>query len=119
MFVVGGGGIGILFSSIFPCQPIAKSWDLSLAEVGWCIDRPAMYQATAALGVATDVLILAIPVPMVVGLHTSRVKKIGLLGMFAIGSATVITSMVRLWLLIKSLDDLDQTWGGGPVSLWM
>ena len=119
MFVVGGSGVGILFSSIFPCQPIAKSWDLSLAEVGSCIDRAAMYQATAALGVATDVMILAIPVPMVLRLHTSKVKKLGLMAMFAIGSATVITSMVRLWLLIKNLDAVDLTWGGGPVSLWM
>lgn len=83
-------------------------------------------------------LIFAIPIPLIVGLHMSLAKKIGLIAMFAIGSVyvwtpvlsllwalltrtlrTVVTSMVRLKLLISSLDDVDQTWGGGPVSVWM
>ncbi|KAK2611986.1 hypothetical protein QQS21_001951 [Conoideocrella luteorostrata] len=119
MFIVAGSGIAILLSSIFPCQPFAKSYDITLANIGSCINRPAMYQATAGLGVATDVLIFIIPIPMVIGLRMSASKKIGLIAMFGIGSATVITSMVRLALLISSLDDIDQTWGGGPVTLWI
>ncbi|KLU85267.1 hypothetical protein MAPG_04295 [Magnaporthiopsis poae ATCC 64411] len=120
MFVVVAAGIGIFFASVFPCWPIAKSYDLAFPpNVGSCINRPAMYQATAALGVITDVMIIGIPVPMVLSLHISRNKKIGLLILFAIGSATVITSIVRLYLLITILDDVDQTWGGGPVSVWI
>ncbi|KAH6884932.1 hypothetical protein B0T10DRAFT_577330 [Thelonectria olida] len=120
MFVVAGSSIGIFFASVFPCTPLHKAWDLSLApEVGSCIDRPAMFQATAGLGVATDVIILAIPIPMVVGLQLSVKKKIALLLLFAIGSATVITSMVRLALLKFQLDKIDTTWGGGPIHAWI
>lgn len=32
---------------------------------------------------------------------------------------TVVTSIIRLALLISILDSLDQTWGGGPVCMWM
>lgn len=87
MFVVAGSSIGIFFSSVFPCKPFRKTWDLAIPpEVGSCIDRWAMFQATAGLGVATDLLLIAIPVPMIIGLHLSVKKKVALLGMFAIGS---------------------------------
>lgn len=88
MFVVAGSSIGIFFASVFPCTPLHKAWDLTLAaDVGSCIDRPAMFQATAGLGVATDVIILCIPIPMVVRLQLSFKKKMALLGLFSIGSA--------------------------------
>ncbi|KAM5344600.1 hypothetical protein ACJ41O_013135 [Fusarium nematophilum] len=120
MFIVAGASIGIFFASVFPCRPMHKAWDLTLAaDVGSCIDRPAMFQATAGLGVATDVLIIAIPIPMVIGLQLSAKKKAALLCLFAIGSATVITSMVRLALLISQLDAVDTTWGGGPIHAWI
>ncbi|KAL8307674.1 hypothetical protein RB593_006173 [Gaeumannomyces tritici] len=91
-------GIGIFFTSVFPCWPIAKSYDLAFPPAeGSCMDRPTMYKATAALGVITDVMIIAIPIPMV----------------------TVVTSIVRLYLLIAIMDEVDQTWGGGPVVVWI
>lgn len=118
MVVNIGSNTGIFFSSIFACSPIAAGWDITITDAK-CIDRPALFQTTAALGVVTDVLIILIPIPMVIKLHMSRAKKVGLLVMFTIGSATVITSIVRLVLLITILGDVDQPWGGGPVSVWM
>ncbi|EGY17065.1 uncharacterized protein VDAG_08229 [Verticillium dahliae VdLs.17] len=112
MFLVVGSSTGILFSSLFPCQPFRKAFDLTIRpDVGSCIDRQAMFQATASLGVVTDVIIIGIPIPMVLRLHMSKAKKAGLLLMFIIGSA--------LALLISVLDEVDQTWGGGPIRVWM
>ncbi|KAF3347736.1 Dihydrosphingosine 1-phosphate phosphatase [Verticillium dahliae VDG2] len=120
MFLVVGSSTGILFSSLFPCQPFRKAFDLTIRpDVGSCIDRQAMFQATASLGVVTDVIIIGIPIPMVLRLHMSKAKKAGLLLMFIIGSATVLTSMIRLALLISVLDEVDQTWGGGPIRVWI
>ncbi|KAL8404245.1 hypothetical protein RB594_009197 [Gaeumannomyces avenae] len=120
MSVVIGSGIRIFFTSVFPCWPVAKSYDLVFPPAeGSCMDRPAMYKATAALGVITDVMIIAIPIPIVLSLHISRNKKIGLLALFAIGSATVVISIVRLYLLIAIMDEVDQTWGGGQVVVWI
>jgi hypothetical protein len=62
------------------------AYDITVT-VGTCIDRPAVFKATAAFGIITDVLIFLIPIPMVVTLRLSRRKKICLLVMFAIGSA--------------------------------
>ena len=88
MLIVAASGIAILFASIFPCHPFAKGYDLLVPpEVGHCIDRKAMYSATAGLGVATDVLIIAIPIPMVISLRMSLIKKLFLMSVFAVGSA--------------------------------
>lgn len=86
MFINIGSGVGIFFSSIFSCSPIAMGWDMSITT-GKCIDRVALFTATAALGVITDILIILIPIPMVLGLHMSTRKKAGLLVLFSIGSA--------------------------------
>ncbi|EXJ89943.1 hypothetical protein A1O3_03010 [Capronia epimyces CBS 606.96] len=118
MAVVIGSSIGILFGNIFACSPISKFWDLTLTT-GTCINRLALYKATAIFGIITDIMIIGIPIPMVVGLHISRKKKAGLLFMFTIGSATVVTSIVRLVILIQSFSTADQPWSGGPVTLWI
>lgn len=77
--------IGIFFSLIFACKPIEKSWDVTITT-GSCINRPALYITTAVLGVATDVVLLVLPVPMVLKLQMPVLQKAGLLLMFAVGS---------------------------------
>ncbi|KAF4610391.1 hypothetical protein G7Y89_g15728 [Cudoniella acicularis] len=118
MFINVGASTGIFFSSIFACRPIAMGWDLTITD-GKCINRPAMYEATAAFGVIIDCLIINIPIPMVVHLHISRNKKAGLILMFVLGSVTVITSFVRLVLLITEISQIDSTWVAGPINYWV
>lgn len=118
IFITIGSNTGIFFSAIFACSPIRAGWDITILDAK-CINRSALFQSTAILGVVTDVLIILIPIPMIIKLHMSRAKKVGLLLMFTVGSATVITSIVRLVLLITILTDADQSWGGGPVCLWI
>ncbi|KAI9710276.1 MAG: hypothetical protein M1820_002770 [Bogoriella megaspora] len=118
MFINVGASTGIFFSSIFACRPIAKGWDLTITD-GKCIDRPAMYEATAAFGVIVDCLIISIPIPMVIHLRMSRSKKAGLILMFVLGSVTVITSFVRLVLLVTEINDVDSTWVAGPINYWV
>lgn len=86
IFVTVGSNLGILFSVAFACNPINMAYDITVTE-GSCIDRPAVFKATAAFGIITDVLIFLIPIPMVMTLRLSRRKKIGLMMLFTIGSA--------------------------------
>lgn len=86
IFVVAGYSIGIFFSLIFACSPVSKSWD-TMMTTGSCINRPALYVTTAALGVATDVVLIVLPIRIVVGLQMRLLQKAGLIFMFAIGSA--------------------------------
>ncbi|RYP16714.1 hypothetical protein DL765_004950 [Monosporascus sp. GIB2] len=118
-FVCASSLIGIWFSVLFACNPIAAAWDLRVAAEASCINRPVIYITQAAFGCVTDLMLLVLPIPTVVGLQMSTRQKVGLLGLFAIGSVTLITSIVRLVLLLPSLANPDQSWSLAEGCLWV
>lgn len=84
MTVVVGYSIALIGVLMFSCRPIAKAWDY--AAPGTCINRPAVYVATAVINIVTDLAILTLPIPMVAKLKLPLQQKIGLACMFAVGS---------------------------------
>ncbi|RYO86231.1 hypothetical protein DL766_004356 [Monosporascus sp. MC13-8B] len=118
-FVCASSLIGIWFSVLFACKPIAAAWDLRIAAEAICINRPVVYITQAAFGCVTDLMLLVLPIPTVVELQMSIRQKVGLLGLFAIGSVTLITSIVRLVLLLPSLANPDQSWILAEGCLWV
>lgn len=60
MAIVASYSIGIVLALIFPCQPIAMNWDLSITE-GKCIDKAGIYLATAAVNVIVSSPIMRVP----------------------------------------------------------
>ncbi|KAK8116901.1 uncharacterized protein PG998_005182 [Apiospora kogelbergensis] len=118
-FVCVGSSAAICFSLLFACKPLAASWDPLLADTAVCLDRPAIYVATAAIGVFTDVCLLAFPIPTVVGLKIKLRQKVALIGLFVVGSITMITSIVRLIILLPSLSNPDQTYALRSGTLWI
>lgn len=86
LFLVAGYNISIFFAIIFGCRPFNKHWDVRVTE-GSCVDRPAIYICTAALGIASDLLLLVMPMPMIMRLQMPPRQKAGLVLLFGIGSA--------------------------------
>lgn len=84
MTIVVGYSIALIGVLLFSCRPIAKAWDY--AAPGTCINRPAVYIATAVINIVTDLAILTLPIPMVAKLKLPLQQKIGLACMFAVGS---------------------------------
>lgn len=117
IFIVVGSSTAIMFATIFPCKPVESAWNIMTP--GECIDRPALYQATAILGAITDLMVLAVPIPVVITLQIAPKQKIALIAAFSIGGVTAFTSIMRLHALITSMGSIDQPWGGGPVLLWI
>jgi hypothetical protein len=85
MFLVVGYNIALVFPLIFACTPFKRNWDVTITE-GSCIDRTPLYMATAVLNMATDILLLVLPIPMVVKLQMPRAQKAGLICIFGVGS---------------------------------
>ncbi|KAL1640701.1 hypothetical protein SLS58_006715 [Diplodia intermedia] len=117
MFVVISYTLGIMFSLIFPCKPIASNWDITVE--GTCINKTGIYIATAVINIATDIALLLLPVPVLARLQIPRLEKAALIAMFGVGSMTCITSVVRLILLLPMLTDLDQTWAVSIPCVWI
>ncbi|KAE8136463.1 hypothetical protein BDV38DRAFT_112452 [Aspergillus pseudotamarii] len=110
--------IAISLALIFACNPIQRSWDSSITR-GSCIDRAGLYIATAVTNIVSDLALILVPVPLVLGLQMPRIQKVGLLGMFIVGCGTFITSILRLTTLIPTLTATDVTYAIAEAQLWM
>lgn len=117
MIFIGGYTIGIVFSLIFACKPIAQAWDIRVG--GECIDMAVLYIVTAAANIFSDLILFCLPIPMVYNLQIPRRQKFGLLFIFFIGSLTVVTSVVRVSILPGMLTNPDLTWAISWASVWM
>lgn len=118
MFLVVGYNIVLVFLLIFTCNPVMKNFDVFITD-GSCLDRTPLYMATAVLNMATDIILLILPIPMISKLQMPRVQKAGLICIFGVGSATCVTSGVRLFLLFPMLKTIDQTWAIVTPGIWI
>ncbi|KAF2010250.1 hypothetical protein BU24DRAFT_73590 [Aaosphaeria arxii CBS 175.79] len=119
LFVSVGAYTGLFFALLFACKPIAASWDPLLLPTAVCVNRGAIYITQAVLGIVTDCLLIALPIPTVLKLQMSTQLKLGLVAFFAVGIVTIVTSIIRLIILLPSLTTMDQTWVIGEGCLWI
>ncbi|KAM0232664.1 hypothetical protein ACHAP5_010671 [Fusarium lateritium] len=118
LFLVACYNLAIMLVIIFGCTPFEKSWDFTILE-GSCVNRPAVYICTAILGIVSDLILLVMPLPMILRLQMPRRQKAGLVVLFVIGSATLVTSVVRLVLLVPFVSADDYTWVLSSAIVWM
>lgn len=95
--------IAVFLTSVVQCIPIQKIWQPSLE--GACIDRKILFTTLSSFNILTDILILALPLNIFIGLQIPRRTKIALMLVFLLGFFTTVASIVRLFLLIQGLYD--------------
>ncbi|RYP64723.1 hypothetical protein DL769_006571 [Monosporascus sp. CRB-8-3] len=95
-------------SSIWQCSPIARAWDKSLP--GTCIDITANWYANAGFSIATDVVILTLPMFLIYQLQLPSSRKLALMVVFAFGISVTITNVVRMQTLDFSSTSPDPTY---------
>ena len=86
--ITGLWAIAAFFSTLLQCQPIALFWDKSI-KGGHCLDLIPIGVANASLSLVGDVVILAMPIPMIWGLQLNIRKKIAVSGIFLLGGLYV------------------------------
>jgi len=101
----------------FQCSPPRQAYQLGHVERN-CINAGVLYMATAVSNIVTDVILFILPIPMVIQLHMPVQQKIGAVVIFAIGSVTVATSIVRLTYLPPVLKSTDPSWDAAPANVW-
>ncbi|OQE07299.1 hypothetical protein PENVUL_c014G06978 [Penicillium vulpinum] len=116
--VICGYSFALVFALIFACNAVAMTWDLSITE-GTCISREGLYIATAVTNIVTDLALILLPIPLVVGLQMPGIQKVYLLLVFIIGCATVVTSILRLATLVPFLTASDITHDLAWPQLWI
>lgn len=93
-------GLWAVLGTIFTCYPVSKYWDFTV-QGGVCLDRNAITYANAGINIATDLILLAIPIPLLKNLQLPRRQKFILMGVFACGAFASAMSIIRLKALYE------------------
>lgn len=70
---------------VFQCRPISGAWDLELMGTAKCVDPVSFSESTAIITIITDLLVLALPFWIILGLKMPRKVKLSLIGVFFLG----------------------------------
>ena len=79
--------IAILFATIFQCNPISDNWGTEPSQTTGCIANiNIMYETAALTNLLSDIAILVLPIPVVLGLHMLLKHKLAVICIFLTGS---------------------------------
>jgi hypothetical protein len=84
--------VAVFFAITLQCLPISFNWDLSVSN-GRCVDRRILYTFTSSFNIATDLLVLGLPLWIFVDLKIPRRTKTALIFVFLLGF-TYVTWLV-------------------------
>ncbi|KAK4172100.1 hypothetical protein QBC36DRAFT_81315 [Triangularia setosa] len=85
---------------ICQCIPVASAWDLDIR--GKCLNLYIIWNMNGVVSLATDVIILILPFPLVFGLHIPMSQKLALMPVFGLGVFIVVASALRVQSLLVS-----------------
>ncbi|KAK3170138.1 hypothetical protein OEA41_009524 [Lepraria neglecta] len=115
--VMVGWCIALIFSVIFGCKPVGYFWDKTI-QGGHCINENVLSYGITAANIATDIIVLVLPIPWLWNLQMRTSKKLALSGIFVLGSFVCIAGIVRIPLLLE-LKEYDVTWTITNAGIWI
>ncbi|CAG7946893.1 unnamed protein product [Penicillium nalgiovense] len=108
LFIITSYMVAAFFASIFQCTPVVRAWNKTIP--GSCINITTNWYANAGFSIATDIVILTLPM---YPLYKSKIvlkRKIALMGVFALGAFVAVTSILRMRTLDFSSTSPDTTY---------
>ncbi|KAI9846164.1 MAG: hypothetical protein M1837_004278 [Sclerophora amabilis] len=108
--------VAFLFLTIFQCVPIRRSWDKTTP--GTCVSNAAQWFSFAIINIISDVIIIALPLPMIQQLHLPRNQKIALSIVFMFGIFVCMTSIMRMVAMRSGVRSTDPTYGTVEATKW-
>lgn len=99
--------IPVLIVKIRICSPIARFWNANID--GTCLDQKSIILADAVVSVASDFVILILPLILTMHLQMSTKKKIRVAAVLGAGGLAVLASIIRLVLIIVTGQSKDIT----------
>lgn len=88
-FVSLGVNISVFFTIIFACKPVNFAWNKTIE--GHCFEVRVVYLIHTIMILVLDICIVAAPMPIVWGLHTTSRTKGAVAGLFLLGGLSVFT----------------------------
>lgn len=123
--------IATTFAAAFQCEKPSQSYDVSgyLAQFDnnpqtkksdvKCYDPTRLWVFTSAVNLFTDVLIMLLPIPALLGLRVPMSKRLALVGIFSVGIMAIVASCVRMWVMaLWSESPQNSAAFGSDLLLW-
>ncbi|KAL7624628.1 hypothetical protein AAE478_006197 [Parahypoxylon ruwenzoriense] len=95
--------VAIFITVIFQCIPIEMNWHPLVP--GHCIEQFKFGVVAACMTIMTDVVAVALPFYIFLGLKINKNRKIGLIGVFMLGILVTVVSVIRLYFLAQNFND--------------
>ncbi|KAI1075850.1 hypothetical protein F5B20DRAFT_584813 [Whalleya microplaca] len=112
-------GLVVFLCSVFTCVPIRLAWALPSARPrGTCFNRIAFLFITSLGNTIIDLLIFAIPVPLIRKLQIPKKQQLALLVVFTIGVVVCFASVMRLTCIYRLRGVKDSSAEGIPLATW-
>ncbi|PHH51867.1 hypothetical protein CFIMG_004064RA [Ceratocystis fimbriata CBS 114723] len=107
--------IASVLATIFQCQPAKAAWDF-LVE-GKCYTFVNFLYANAAVSLATDILVLAMPMPLLWRLTLPTKQKLAICSLFMLGAFACVAGIVRITFL-EAVTGLDVSYRISKSLIW-
>jgi hypothetical protein len=122
---------GVTVAAAFQCENPANSIDTKgyLAQFDRnpntkrpkvkCYDPAKLWVFMAAVNLFTDVLIMLMPIPTLLGLRVAMSKRLALIGIFSVGIMAIVASCVRMWVMALWAESPENSAAfGADLLLW-
>ncbi|KAL4933239.1 CFEM domain-containing protein [Aspergillus undulatus] len=119
LWITAAWGLGSFFAQIFSCKPISFYWNQWDGEhEGKCSSHNNLLLGHAIINIVLDVLVIALPMPVLLRLQMSLEKRIGMCIMFAVGLVVTVISILRLVEAVGFNTTMNPTKDFVPVGVW-
>ncbi|KAL5398759.1 hypothetical protein PMIN06_009006 [Paraphaeosphaeria minitans] len=121
VYIIGGilitGSIVNTIVSLAACEPFEANFNPTLIGAK-CIDKEAFYVWTSVPNIVTDVVMLALPLPIVWSLHNTKRIKVALTFTFLVGSLGLVASILRFHTFFVTNSFTDGTYDAVELIIW-
>ncbi|RMX97551.1 hypothetical protein D0868_10588 [Hortaea werneckii] len=112
-------GVAFLLVSVFQCRPLNYAWHHWDGEHnGTCNNINAQGWTSAAFNVILDVVVIALPLPLLAKLQLNKRKKFLVMLMFSVGFVVTVISILRLQVLVQFGNTTNFTYHYKSVGYW-
>ncbi|KAK0663428.1 hypothetical protein QBC41DRAFT_368100 [Cercophora samala] len=117
MFFVVGYTIPNAFLFLYICKPMQFYWDWTI-EGGTCINQQAAFDSANILNMATDFMILVMPIWMLWDLRVGIRRKVGVVGILMAGGFVCGVSTMRMVTAWTGANETDISWHYVKNLIW-
>ncbi|KAH6694274.1 hypothetical protein BKA61DRAFT_564320 [Leptodontidium sp. MPI-SDFR-AT-0119] len=93
------------------CRPFSLYWQV-MPNPGSCTRAPVQLIVFVALNITTDVALIILPMPWLIGIKQSLKRRLSLIGLFSIGFLLIAIAIARLPIYGNGTSQVNRnTWG--------